>query len=231
VSAEVNSSAPPAVLGWPTPGGMFRFMEKPAPSGLLSCRSSHVDTLPTIDEVDQALRDLGAGAAGPEAHGGLCGLVCVLGAEGPATWVAELRPGAGPAPGAPAGAGDILRGLATVTCQALTEGDMSFVLLLPGDEVPLGDRTEALAVWCTGFLEGLGTAAGRSRYDLSGNEVAREILADFSEIARAGFESGEPDGEAEAAYVELVEFVRVSVQLLFEELYPLRRGAPRTGLH
>jgi uncharacterized protein YgfB (UPF0149 family) len=51
-----------------------------------------------------------------------------------------------------------------------------------------------------------------------------EILHDFSEITRATVASGELDIEDEAAYMELVEFVRASVQLLFEETVGLRSG-------
>lgn len=54
--------------------------------------------------------------------------------------------------------------------------------------------------------------------------IMQEILHDFSEITRATVTPDEHDIEDEAAYVELVEFVRASVQLLFEETVALRSG-------
>jgi uncharacterized protein YgfB (UPF0149 family) len=46
----------------------------------------------------------------------------------------------------------------------------------------------------------------------------REILADFKEIARAVGDDAAAGEDDEAAWAELVEFVRVSVQLVFDEL-------------
>ena len=47
-----------------------------------------------------------------------------------------------------------------------------------------------------------------------------EILADFGEISRAGVtaEDGENSDQAEFALAELTEYVRVSVQIVYEEL-------------
>ena len=53
-------------------------------------------------------------------------------------------------------------------------------------------------------------------------------------ITRAGVDSGQSDESNESAYAELVEFVRVGVQLVFEELEPLRDpppAPPGTPLH
>ena len=52
-----------------------------------------------------------------------------------------------------------------------------------------------------------------------------EIVRDFVEITRAGVDARQDEESNESAYAELVEFVRVGVQLLFEELG--RRAAGR----
>ncbi len=64
-------------------------------------------------------------------------------------------------------------------------------------------------------------------------ETVREIIGDFTEITRAALDDSEDDEESEKAYVELVEFARVSTQLAFEELAEFRvaRGDPGKGLH
>ena len=47
-----------------------------------------------------------------------------------------------------------------------------------------------------------------------------ELLDDLAEIARVDFEVGEPDEEEQAAFAEVVEYVRVGVLLINEELQP-----------
>ena len=51
------------------------------------------------------------------------------------------------------------------------------------------------------------------------------MVRDFIESSRAGVDAAQDEESNEAAYAELVEFVRVGVQLLFEELAVLRPPA------
>jgi uncharacterized protein YgfB (UPF0149 family) len=125
----------------------------------------------------------------------------------------------------------VLDELAATTCAALAQGDMSFSPLLPADDEPLADRSDGLAEWCAGFMHGLGEAAGGASPGALQGEIVREVMADFSEIARAATGDEETVAEAEAAYAELVEFVRVSVQLVFEELHLVRDTLGSSGLH
>ena len=97
-------------------------------------------------------------------------------------------------------------------------------VLLPGDEQPIDARATALGQWCQGFLYGLGTSAIDDVTRLPG-EVG-EIVRDLSEITRIGVDGSETLETNESAYAELVEFVRVGVQLLFEELAPYRVVPP-----
>ena len=109
---------------------------------------------------------------------------------------------------------------------------MEIVLLLPSDDESLEVRAESLGLWCQGFMHGLG-AGGEpgAENPLLANGVTREIIADFSEITRAAYSADETEAEAEAAFMELVEFVRVSVQLAFEELYRVRSTPNREQRH
>jgi hypothetical protein len=119
---------------------------------------------------------------------------------------------------------NVLESLAVTTWKALDSGDMELVLLLPHDDEQLETRAESLGLWCQGFMHGLG-AASESGADspLLTEGITKEIITDFSEITRAAFSADETEAEAEAAYIELVEFVRVSVQLAYEELYRVRK--------
>ena len=82
-------------------------------------------------------------------------------------------------------------------------------------------RTAALAEWCQGFLYGLGAGAITDASGWPGE--AGEIVRDFAEITRAGVDAQQGEESNESAYAELVEFVRVGVQLLFEDLAAARR--------
>ncbi len=109
---------------------------------------------------------------------------------------------------------------------------MSFAPLLPPDDWLLAVRAEALAAWCAGFMRGLGeAAAGTATREVLAGEAGREIMADFAEIARLSPGDDESDLEAESAYSELVEFVRVSAQLLFDEFFDLRQGFASAPVH
>jgi len=171
--------------------------------------------------VEDALRRSGSLGEPAEIHGEYCGLACVMGADAGPAWAAAIL---AETKGDKAGVSDTLQSLAVATWNTLDAGDMELLLLLPPDEEPLEMRAESLGFWCQGFMHGLG--AGGDQQDANrpslADGVVREIIGDFSEITRAAFTCGETEHEAEAAYIELVEFVRVSVQLAFEELYRVR---------
>jgi len=182
----------------------------------------------SFDAVEAALRRLGASAEPAELHGTLCGLVCMHGHQARSAWVAEVAAETGTEPVSMG----VLEDLARATCDSLEQADMSFSPLLPEDDVDLDARVESLCGWCQGFMHGLGVAerqAAVSGDKVFGNDVVREVIRDFSEITRASFSDEETEAEGDAAYVALVEYVRVSVQLVFEELYPLRSDT--AGIH
>ena len=164
-------------------------------------------------------------------HGQLCGLLCQMGQGAVAPWLADALNGATASTALQESAGEVLGAIAEKSSRALHEADMSLELLLPPDEAPLETRAEHLGFWCQGFMHGLSVAAGDPQR--LGSDVIGEILQDFSEITRAAFAESETAEEAEAAYAELVEYVRVSTQLVFEELRPQHDGSEpqRARLH
>lgn len=162
-----------------------------------------------------------------EAHGTLAGCLCGASGYRFEDWLKEILP-EGRATGA---ATRHLRELYDATVTALIQPDMEFTPQLPDDEAPLEERTAALAHWCQGFLYGLGAGSIPDASELPG-EVG-EVVRDFIEISHAAVDAESGEESNENAYTELVEFVRVGVQLLFEELASARRpGAPTaTPLH
>ena len=119
----------------------------------------------------------------------------------------------------------------TATAASFGEQGMEFEPLLPDDEQPLNGRANALALWCTGFLYGLGTGQISDLEALNGD--VGEIVRDFTEISRATGDDADADESNEQAYAELVEFIRVAAQVVFEELLPLAQqglsDGPRSG--
>ena len=150
-----------------------------------------------------------------ELHGLLCGMLCVDGAISNELCLERIEAelGAGPLS---AQAQDLLQELFSLSSAQLDDADMSFSLLLPADRDGLNQRLDALRQWCEGFLAGL-VLAGLDKERLLSPEL-KEFLADLVEICRLGTVTGEGSEEEEAAYMEIVEYVRMGVWLVNEEL-------------
>ena len=187
---------------------------------------------PAYDDIETALRRAEASTDAAEAHGSLCGLVCGLGASGQSAWRAETLADAPPDASVTHQAGSLLDELAASTRAGLEDGSMAFEPLLPPDGEPLVERVDALAQWCQGFNYGLTMAArvGDAEAEVNSGTIV-EIVRDFSEMAQVSVGDDEADDAGEAAYAELVEYLRVSVQLVYEELTPVRQRMQATGLH
>jgi uncharacterized protein len=158
-----------------------------------------------------------------EAHGTLAGCLCATSGYRFEDWLKEILPEGRAAREAQPS----LQQLYAATADALLQPDMEFELLLPADTQSIEVRTAALAQWCQGFLYGLGAGAIPAPSELPGD--VGEIVRDFVEISRAGVDAEQGEESNESAYAELVEFVRVGVQLLFEELAGARRPPAPAG--
>ncbi len=99
-------------------------------------------------------------------------------------------------------------------CQELVEADFALQMCLPKDGAPINERGKALVNWVHGFLLGFGL----HQNDLTNcSEEVKEALEDFSQIAKMD-EEMEDDEESEQAFFEVVEYVRISAMLCFNEL-------------
>ncbi len=184
-----------------------------------------------FDDVAQALAAGGSTVHAAEAHGCLCGALCARRGYLAAEWLEELLPD-GPEPGntvAITTAGP-LKSLFHQSRAVLEAREMEFEPLLPPDETTLDERVEALGAWAQGFLYGFGAAGPFKPGTLT--TVVAEVLTDFAEVARAGAVGSESVEVEEGALTELVEFVRVGVQLIYDELADLRAAqATSTARH
>ncbi len=167
-------------------------------------------------DFEDVLAGAGSMADAAEAHGSLCGALCSMSPYKMQDWVNEILPD-GASLSAESSA--MIERVFAATATSFGEQGMEFEPLLPDDEEPLNGRANALALWCTGFLYGLGTGQISDLEGLNG-EVG-EIVRDFTEISRATGDDADADESNEQAYTELVEFIRVAAQVVFEELLRL----------
>lgn len=180
---------------------------------------------PDFNQVQTVLASAGAQCDAAESHGLLSGLLCAAGHIDSAGWLEHIL-GDSAAAHTPAGADAraMLSALLGETLQLLNDSEYRFHPLLPSDDEPLVRRTDALKAWCEGLLMGLSLGGMQMLPQLP--EATQEIIQDVAEITRLNTED-QGDTEAdEAAYFEIVEYVRVAVLLLREELRTVQRPRP-----
>ena len=150
-----------------------------------------------------------------ECHGVLCGLLCRMPDAGPDAFVGLLQmlelvdePGAA--------FRMALEELLQSSREQLADEDMGLVLWLPAEEELLEERTMALGQWCSGFLAGLGSSGEQALASLS--DDANQALRDLQQISKAVVADTNESEEEENAFVEIVEYLRVVVLMIREDL-------------
>ncbi len=113
-------------------------------------------------------------------------------------------------------AGELLQQLYEITYHQLSEFSFEFALLLPDDDSGISSRTEALGLWCQGFLTGL-QQAGVPVQNREESELT-DTINDIVEIAQVNYDDIPDDEEDETAWFELVEYVRLGALMIFQEL-------------
>ena len=171
-------------------------------------------------EVARAMAGNASAIHPAEAHGCLCGALCLRPDYSLPEWLDEILPDAA----ATGGGADVFGALFSESAGALARPDMEFEPLLPEDDASLAERVESLAAWCHGFLYGFGASGNAERTALP--ESVREVLADLAQICHAGAVGSESAEVEEEAFAELVEFVRAAVQLAYDDLAPARASVP-----
>lgn len=178
--------------------------------------SRHPDYL----ELDQLLGRAEANAGAAEVHGLLCGLLCAAGRIDRRQWEPQVFADTDTGSVAGQQGRAAVQSLADWTAQAINDPVLGMDLLLPADGQPLFERTAALGEWCQGYLLGL-AAGGISEETPLPDDVA-ELIRDFTDISRVGFEVDDGDDEDEVAFSDVVEYVRVGVLLINDELQPIK---------
>ncbi len=181
---------------------------------------------PEIVELEELLYRIDATMGAADAHGALCGMLCARGTIELSEWVDHVI---GEQEQGNELLHDVVHKLSDLhqsTLEMMNDANADFKLLLMDDDDPLPERVETLAAWCQGFIYGL--AAGGIKEDNELPEDTAELLKDMIEISRAGHDVDDTgveesdDNDDEVAYMEIEEYVRLGVLLIYEELQPLQ---------
>jgi uncharacterized protein len=174
-----------------------------------------VKQLPTYQDIIKILACNNRKIFPAELHGYICGLICggghtedKMGFEVALNMLADEGY-------ASKSAKEVVARLMIISFQQLQDVDCGFQLLLPEDNETLLLRTEALVGWCQNFLSGLGVASVDQQ--IFKNPEFSETLRDISEITKLKHDKKTPEEEAEAFYMELVEYVRMATLLIYTE--------------
>lgn len=190
-----------------------------------------MENTPAYDSLAAELADAGVVLSLPELHGSICGVMCMGGVGAAQRWLDQCIQDWQPLPNPDVG--EALRELELCTWRTLAEADLSFEPLLPDDDEPLEAQVRGLALWCHGFLAGLGFGGLKAIGESDSSEVLSEITKDFSEISRAALGEDETEELQQAGFAlaELKEYVRVSVQLVFEQCGGSQPGIGSESVH
>ncbi|MEN8177133.1 MAG: UPF0149 family protein [Pseudomonadota bacterium] len=177
---------------------------------------------PPYERFSQLIESVELDVGASEVHGVLCGLLCAGHSDAHVAWFEELFANRSSDDLLVREVRQSLGQLYQVTQSQMNGDDHGFTPYLPNDKSPLTERASRLTEWCQGYLYGLGLA-GLSEKQFVGN--AKEAIGDIAEISRLDHEHIEAEEEAEAAFVELEEFLRVAALLVWEELASYRGAA------
>lgn len=177
------------------------------------------------DELDDALKRCGSNWDAAQTHGLLTGRLAVAGVQAGPEWYLQVLEGTDEANAQLSACQTMLDTLYQTTFWQLSERFSEFAPLLPDDFSDASERTAAMARWCEGFLHGLVSAKhGDALRDRLAAEPLSDIIRDILQITRAEIDDETDEETNEAAYVELVEYLRVAAQLAYEELAEIRHA-------
>lgn len=166
--------------------------------------------LPSYDELNLLLSKTTLKLNASQVHGVICGLLCgqKQAVDGWEKWIIGS--------GKSKKIQNMLKGVYDQSAIQLEEFLFQFQLILPDDSENLSLRAEALTLWSQGFLTGLKLTGE----PITGREVSEvtEAINDMIEIAQMDYDEMIASEENEAAYAELVEYVRIAIMLIYEEL-------------
>lgn len=180
------------------------------------------DELPDYVEMERALGRAEVDYSSAEVHGICCGVLAINQTTDQNHWLTQIVEGSSQNVYVQE-ARNLLRQLFTATRQQMNDSGMGFELFLPEDE-DLEAQVEAMQDWCQGFAFGIAAAGVKDMDKLPPD--SREWAEDVVRIGSSG-ELDLDDAEAsENALAEILEYLRVGVLMMNEEMQPMK-AAPQ----
>ncbi len=106
--------------------------------------------------------------------------------------------------------------LLTVVHRQLSTLTFDFHLLLPDDDASLAQRAKAMSYWCHGFSDSfLESGTDVSRFK---TEEAKDAFYHITEVSQLDYDSLSISEADEKSFVELYEYIRMAVLMMFTEL-------------
>lgn len=176
------------------------------------------NALPDYAGVERALERVDSGFSAAEIHGIGCGMLVVNQATDQKVWLGQVLEG-NPQDIFVQEARALLRELFIATRQQMNDSELGFELFLP-EESDLETQVEAMQDWCQGFAFGLAVAGVKDMKKLPTD--SREWAEDVVRIGTSGELDLDDAEESENAFVEILEYLRVGVLMMNEEMQPMK---------
>jgi len=163
--------------------------------------------------LNKSLQLVGAFMDAAETHGILCGLLCGLKPFENEEWLKHVMGQTAVEDGLATECEQQLSLIKNYTQAQLNSPHCEFKPLLPGDDIPLAERIQALGGWCESLLFGL-ALTGVEIENLSNN--SREFIDDLVSISRIA----PPDetDENEENYMQVFEYIRIGLINFYDEV-------------
>lgn len=162
-------------------------------------------------DLDSKLRSTPWNSGASEAHGLLCGLACA------GVTTDTIRTRAYLFQLDEREHIDIIEGMFGLVERDLLDQAFGFELMLPPEDASQLERGEGLSSWCQGFLQGI--CHDNADVMTSSSPSVNEALEDILNIGHIELDPDQPEAN-ERSLSELEEFLRVAVQLIYDELNP-----------
>jgi len=182
------------------------------------------DDSPLFDQLSQLLDPIDPA----ELHGLLCGILCFDAHLDCDRWLHYAQEALTDGSAWSESVGNLLAKVLELGAAQMNSPDWSVKLLLPDDDAPLRQRVNALGHWCHGLLYGLGMSQPEQHGALS--KESWEFLDDVTDIAQIGFDTDATGESDEAAFVEVVEYLRVGLLMIQQDIQQSTAPSP-TRLH
>ena len=172
-----------------------------------------------FDKLDELRKSASIDMSLPETHGGICSQICFQ-----SDYFEEFVPLDNSDDGATVSVQiakyrKALKKIIERDLNKLKDGDLSFELIIPGESNSIQERAEALSIWCQGFVDGVSFLMTEHDFKIDQDQKKEsfEIIEDFTQISTLDSHSISGEVDEELSLMELIEFVRLSVQMIYDE--------------